>query len=38
MLKMMIGSRMQPFIDSITDTISQIASGNIPDGMRDYVV
>ena len=38
MLKMMIGGKLQPFIDNITDTISQMASGNIPDGMRDYVV
>ena len=38
MLKMMIGSRLQPFIDNITDITSQIATGQIPDGMSDYVV
>ena len=38
MLKMMIGGRLQPFIDNVTDIISQIAAGNTPDGMSDYVV
>jgi len=38
MLKMMIGGRLQSFVDGITDTISQIAAGQMPEGMDDYVI
>lgn len=38
MLKMMIGSHLQSFVDGITDTIQQMATGQIPDGLDDYVI
>ena len=38
MMKMMLGGKLRNFVDSVTDAISDIAQGRVPEGLDDYVI